>query len=1335
MWTAKPENRHLPSFREWIGIRWLTEAKYWTAAQRAVMHRAARFHGLRTGITVLGIGLIIAAAAGLNQRADERRNQAEATRLVEGLLAANTAKVSDSLASLKPFRTWADPQLQQEFQKAAAGSDAKLHAGLALMSKGNQVDPTILKYLQDQLLTISPRQIGPVRELMEPQKSELIPAYWVVANDTAQPPVLRFRAACALAGFDADSLEWKKPELTALIADQLVAVSPEYIGEFKELLRPVATKLVPALSTIFKDPNRGELARTLTTSLLADFAAKDPDTLTELIVAADAVSDKSLFPVLQQHQTIAVKKLEAVLAHRLEPDWKDAPLDPLWTEPSPAIRAQIESAHGMITERFSYCLDMPLAKFLELAETLRASGYRPTRVRPWNALPRAAGLTTEPPSPIADLQLSGAQRDTKGHSVDRSPGSGAPCTTESATLISAIWTRDSKRWHIDPSLKPTDLPAPDAPASKDGLLLADLSYLPRTDESSEPQFMALWAEPANPEEQRRMLFDRTEAELRDANTAFSEKGFPSQSTISVRSDSSSQRRYSGIWSSQGALSEFRPVYTGYELVHQPQWDVAVAPAEKLADPLESFRQQMAQFEQLPAKKLNEPQTRETRAVAYYQLGNLEAALIDLDFLISKEITTMQVLQYRTLTLARLGKADEAKESLTKYLATNAPPSFKLYAQILVPAWLGDFDQASMELESAIRAVGQNHDDLYDIACAAALSSKALSGKDGAHSRQFADRTFQLLRHMSTLGYTNANQLKSNADFVSLHADPRFMEVLSQLEPPPIYSALWRADVEYESKLLAAVPCSNVADQLKPFLVQGWRPFAIAVNPATFPPGHGEIAADKPDADAVGGLLTAPLCSLVLHRPLIPDSTKEWLALRQAAAATALLRFNAAEKVWPLFQDQPDPRLRSYVLHRLATYCVDPQSLFTQLRQESDMSRQRSLILGLGEFAKGRLLSPEQTKSVTADLAKRYADDPDPGIHGATEWTLRKLGAEGAIADVRPAYSTGNAVGDRRWYLTKTAVAVAASPPTESPTPTAGLPSTVVQRDAEKPPVETSARSGDLRSTAERSNQVSMTFVILDASDEFLMGSPVGEPDRFQGPTGKNENRHRRLIGRRFAIGTHEVTIAQFKAFRRDHQFERTRAREDDSPANLISWYDAAAYCNGLSEQEGIPKDQWCYDPSQSIAERMLLLPDYLQRTGYRLPSEAEWEYACRAGTTTARYFGETETLLGEYAWYTKTSGDKWMLPVGTLRPNGAGLFDMQGNVLEWCQDSVMFYGTDLAMMRDIEQTGKLSNSASRVLRGGSFVIGAAGVRTSLRNGSRPDFRSGINGFRVARTYP
>jgi tetratricopeptide (TPR) repeat protein len=280
-----------------------------------------------------------------------------------------------------------------------------------------------------------------------------------------------------------------------------------------------------------------------------------------------------------------------------------------------------------------------------------------------------------------------------------------------------------------------------------------------------------------------VLCDLTEAELRAANTAFPEKGFPSRSTISVRRDASGQRRYTAIWSSQEAPSEVRPAYAGFELVEQPQWDVAGAPAAKLPDPLEPFRQQSAQIESLPAERLDEPQIRQIRAVAFYQLGNLEAALADLDFLISKEITTINVLQYRTVTLARLGKPDEAKESLTKYMATDAPPSFKLYVQILVPAWLGDFEHAATELEAAVTATGQNNDDFYNVACAAALCSQALSGKDAAQSQKFAYRTFELLRQMIAQGYKNANQRKSDADFASLHADRRFMEVLSQLEPP------------------------------------------------------------------------------------------------------------------------------------------------------------------------------------------------------------------------------------------------------------------------------------------------------------------------------------------------------------------------------------------------------------------------------------------------------------------------------------------------------------------------------------------------------------------------
>src|SRR5215813_8055687 len=112
--------------------------------------------------------------------------------------------------------------------------------------------------------------------------------------------------------------------------------------------------------------------------------------------------------------------------------------------------------------------------------------------------------------------------------------------------------------------------------------------------------------------------------------------------------------------------------------------------------------------------------------------------------------------------------------------------------------------------------------------------------------------------------------------------------------------------------------------------------------------------------------------------------------------------------------------------------------------------------------------------------------------------------------------------------------------------------------------------------------------------------------------------------------------------------------------NRVSWYTAAQYCNWLSEREGIPPGQWCYPAHKDIREGMRLFPDALERTGYRLATEAEWEYACRAGTTTPYYFGAAEELLGRYAWYLYSSRDRsW--PVGQKRPNDLGLFDMHGN--------------------------------------------------------------------------
>src|SRR5262249_4623921 len=121
----------------------------------------------------------------------------------------------------------------------------------------------------------------------------------------------------------------------------------------------------------------------------------------------------------------------------------------------------------------------------------------------------------------------------------------------------------------------------------------------------------------------------------------------------------------------------------------------------------------------------------------------------------------------------------------------------------------------------------------------------------------------------------------------------------------------------------------------------------------------------------------------------------------------------------------------------------------------------------------------------------------------------------------------------------------------------------------------------------------------------------------------------------------------------------------DSPARWVTWGIAAEYCNWLSEKEGIAKEEWCYEISE---KRIDFATKCLAKCGYRLPTQTEWEYACRAGATTSRFFGTSEALLKEYAWCRTTGDGKGPFPVGQLRPSDLGLFDVYGNVSEWCLD-------------------------------------------------------------------
>ena len=187
----------------------------------------------------------------------------------------------------------------------------------------------------------------------------------------------------------------------------------------------------------------------------------------------------------------------------------------------------------------------------------------------------------------------------------------------------------------------------------------------------------------------------------------------------------------------------------------------------------------------------------------------------------------------------------------------------------------------------------------------------------------------------------------------------------------------------------------------------------------------------------------------------------------------------------------------------------------------------------------------------------------------------------------------------------------------------------------------------------------------------------------------------------------------------------SRWRGDKNPVEQLRWSDAVKFCNKRSERDGL---QPCYDAQT--------LECNFDASGYRLPTEAEWEYACRAGTTTAYFFGDSPAKLGTYAWFDKNSGGR-PRPVGQKQPNPWGLHDMTGNVWEWCND---FYQVDYYATAPRENPRGPKEGQNKVLRGGAWRFSAENSRSGYRYNESPGsadvcFGYDIYGFRCVRKAP
>jgi len=255
------------------------------------------------------------------------------------------------------------------------------------------------------------------------------------------------------------------------------------------------------------------------------------------------------------------------------------------------------------------------------------------------------------------------------------------------------------------------------------------------------------------------------------------------------------------------------------------------------------------------------------------------------------------------------------------------------------------------------------------------------------------------------------------------------------------------------------------------------------------------------------------------------------------------------------------------------------------------------------------------------------------------------------------------------------------------------------------------------STANRSTAGAATIrtksgieMVLIPAGEFLMGDDRGEDDEQPAHT---------VRVRSFYMDVSEVTQESFQAM-----LGRNPAKWQDpaKPVERMSWYFAIQYCNMRSTREGL---QPCYDLQTGHCD--------FTADGYRLPTEAEWEYACRAGTSTQYSFGDQAGKLTDFAWFKKNSGAATHA-VKQKSPNPWGLYDMHGNVAEWCND---LYADGYAAGPAQDPQGPESGE-DRVLRGGSWKTSEDSCRCSARNYEAPGladvcFGYEAYGFRCVRT--
>jgi len=1206
----------------------------------------------------------------------------------------------NQLADLaKEFKAESDDlTLLTEYQaKLKVGSRPWVNITAALVTLGNEdYADTLIDYFHQARA----EECLALRGLLYPFRDKLAERSWAIVKDELKEPSQRLRAMLALSIYGQARSDFKRQmkALSPQVIEWLIR-EPQAADQFIQAMAPIQAEVALQANRNYQiarerfrsaGSNETELAEALvrmdtTLALTIRCASSQPKVLGDLLFNVSPRHYGTILPMLSAHKSVIIPKLQAELG---EPEggpsvnWKDPPLKEGWKQPDAAIKKELEASGGALAERFAWSQNLSLAQFERIAKELTSCGYRPTRLRPF--------------------------------------------LSEQGTKFAVIWQRDGADWDWVNGVKANEVGEADQRFKDRGLEAVDVAGVLDGDEE---RFYALWGK-TNNQPRAQLMVGVPDFQFENYRQRWAPQGL-SPETLHAFATRNGQVRISGVFSANrnnpagpfGVNVQTRTNEANLQaMMQQPNMimiDLAVYSSRPVifknakldGPPMKTvLLEKIREAEQKLRERPNNIGDKVRVAIGNYQIGEDRKALEQLNEILqiipnAKGYT--EILYIRAFLHAKLKDEPKAKADLEKYLQVDDPePSWRESVKAIVECYLGRDVEALKNYEKALKLDGPvSNVAIYDAACTFAAAAKATMDKE--RSQQYRNRAMKLFSQALRDGFV-FDAKNNNDDLEVLWNEPEFIQLTTrQVQPPEgggeqrLYAFLMSQRVNLDVQTLIETEPERHARLSAKLIKDGWRPLGINAT---------AVAATQP-----------PTITSIWHRP---DPVLQGMAQideekfrKQAIAAVALLRVGDPEAVWPFFKANPTVGIRSRLITDAANAGVDPTLFITRYANETDASSKRALLQALGQYVPTQI-APEQLDQFLQRLKQDYRLHADAGLHASIAWLLKQRWDR---ADAIQQIDQELAKEDQKLFVSGR---------------------TPEQRNWLVSP------SGKTMTVITGPSEVQMGDIAMDGGlgfDPAVMIRPAFRP-------GMQVPNFRKKINRTYAISATHVTVGEFKKFMEEMKakgiviqtaIDKRICPEDDCPMVGVNWYDAARYCRWLSEKEGIPEEQMCYPRVDLIRQGVNLQRGFLSRKGYRLMTDAEYVFACQAGTVTPRYFGMGDDLLNDFVWYAGNSSNRtW--PVGRKRPNDFGLFDMLGNAPQWCNNTWIGFqgGPDLENPNDY----MLQDFQNKLVRGGGFRSPPEFIRvglmcfTQMNNPMTGNFVNGQQepnpmpiGFRLVRT--